>query len=195
MEDSRLSEIRSKVTVPDYFYNIIMPQMGNYYNDYTVDFDLKPVVKCPLHDEDTPSFRYYEDTNTFFCFGCRAGGDIINLHRLFIKKINGSQPTFSESIEFLYKFFVRGNNAKIPIKRSHSKQIEPINSLPEDLARLNNYVSKVERQLLHDNSINQDSKLKIWMAIDSIDLLINKNLINAIDAINYLKNIVDRKGE
>ena len=66
-----LDEVKRRVTIPSYFYNIIIPQRVDYYSDYTVDFDAKPVAKCPLHDEDTPSMRYYEETNTFYCFGCR----------------------------------------------------------------------------------------------------------------------------
>ncbi|MBR5135101.1 MAG: DNA primase, partial [Clostridia bacterium] len=38
---------------------------------------------CPFHNEKTPSFHVYPDTNSFFCFGCQAGGDVIT----FVKKI------------------------------------------------------------------------------------------------------------
>lgn len=34
---------------------------------------------CPLHNEDTPSFVWYVDSNTFHCFGCGAGSDVIDL--------------------------------------------------------------------------------------------------------------------
>lgn len=34
---------------------------------------------CPLHNEDTPSFVVYEETNSFYCFGCGVGGSIIDL--------------------------------------------------------------------------------------------------------------------
>ena len=35
--------------------------------------------KCPLHEERTPSFYVYTGTNTWFCYGCQQGGDVINL--------------------------------------------------------------------------------------------------------------------
>ena len=38
---------------------------------------------CPFHNEKTPSFTVYNDTQSFYCFGCGAGGDAIG----FIKKI------------------------------------------------------------------------------------------------------------
>ncbi|MDE6469495.1 MAG: DNA primase [Eubacterium sp.] len=38
---------------------------------------------CPFHNEKTPSFTVYNDTQSFYCFGCGAGGDAVT----FIKKI------------------------------------------------------------------------------------------------------------
>lgn len=37
------------------------------------------VALCPFHDERTPSFYLYTETNTFICFGCNEKGDVIKL--------------------------------------------------------------------------------------------------------------------
>ena len=41
---------------------------------------------CPLHGEKTPSFTVYADKNSFYCFGCGAGGDaaefLMKLHNI-----------------------------------------------------------------------------------------------------------------
>lgn len=36
---------------------------------------------CPFHSEKTPSFTVYPDTQSFYCFGCGAGGDAITFMR------------------------------------------------------------------------------------------------------------------
>lgn len=39
---------------------------------------------CPFHSEKTPSFYVYPETQSFYCFGCGAGGGAIS----FAKKVN-----------------------------------------------------------------------------------------------------------
>ncbi len=50
---------------------------------------------CPFHGEKTPSFTVYPDNNSFYCFGCGAGGSMIN----FIMKIE--HLSFSDAVRFL----------------------------------------------------------------------------------------------
>lgn len=38
---------------------------------------------CPFHNEKTPSFTVYPETQSFYCFGCGAGGDVVT----FVRKI------------------------------------------------------------------------------------------------------------
>ncbi len=38
---------------------------------------------CPFHNEKTPSFTVYEDTSSFYCFGCGTGGDVITFIKLY----------------------------------------------------------------------------------------------------------------
>jgi DNA primase len=39
---------------------------------------------CPLpdHEDKTPSFTLYPEAQSFFCFGCSRGGDVVDLYRL-----------------------------------------------------------------------------------------------------------------
>ncbi|MCW7072259.1 MAG: phage/plasmid primase, P4 family [Methanophagales archaeon] len=37
---------------------------------------------CPFHDDTKPSFKVYPETQSFYCFGCEAGGDVIKFVQL-----------------------------------------------------------------------------------------------------------------
>lgn len=54
-----------------------------------------PVALCPFHSEKTPSFVIYRDTQSYYCFGCGAGGDAIT----FIKNIE--RLDYTDSVRFL----------------------------------------------------------------------------------------------
>lgn len=53
------------------------------------------VCSCPFHSEKTPSCTIFTDTQSFYCFGCGAGGDVIT----FIMKIENLD--FSEAVKLL----------------------------------------------------------------------------------------------
>ena len=46
---------------------------------------------CPFHNEKTPSFVVYPETQSFYCFGCGAGGDVIT----FVRKISNLGYVFA----------------------------------------------------------------------------------------------------
>ena len=50
---------------------------------------------CPFHNEKTPSFYVYPETQSFYCFGCGVGGDVIT----FIKKIESL--SYPEAVKML----------------------------------------------------------------------------------------------
>lgn len=52
---------------------------------------------CPFHSEKTPSFTVFPNTETFHCFGCGAGGDVIS----FVMRAENLE--YPSAIEFLAK--------------------------------------------------------------------------------------------
>lgn len=52
---------------------------------------------CPFHSEKTPSFTVFTNTETFHCFGCGAGGDVIT----FIMRAENLE--YTAALEFLAK--------------------------------------------------------------------------------------------
>lgn len=51
--------------------------------------------RCPFHSERTPSFHVYPNTQSYYCFGCGAGGDVIT----FIRTIENLD--YIEAVRFL----------------------------------------------------------------------------------------------
>jgi DNA primase len=54
---------------------------------------------CPFHGEKTPSFNVSRDKGTFYCFGCKKGGDVID----FVMEYE--RASFAEAVERLAERF------------------------------------------------------------------------------------------
>ncbi len=52
---------------------------------------------CPFHSEKSPSFTVFSGSNSFYCFGCGAGGDAVN----FVRRAENLD--FEDAVEFLAK--------------------------------------------------------------------------------------------
>jgi len=84
---------------------------------------------CPFHEEKTPSFVVYPDSQTFHCYGgsCNKGGDVIH----FIQEID--KLTFTEAVEMLAD---RAGFTLVPQKKSSSG---PPRSLKKEMFRANEF--------------------------------------------------------
>lgn len=75
------------------YANRIEDVMGNYVSLKRSGSSLKCL--CPFHSERTPSCTVYPETDSFYCFGCGAGGDVVT----FIMKIENLD--YYEAIKLL----------------------------------------------------------------------------------------------
>jgi hypothetical protein len=48
--------------------------------DSLMEFNKADFAPCPFHKETQGSFKYYRKTNSWWCFSCNIGGDIISLY-------------------------------------------------------------------------------------------------------------------
>lgn len=80
-----VNEIKSRVNILDVARERIQltKRGGNY------------VGCCPFHNEKTPSFTIYPKNNSFYCFGCGEGGDVI----AFVRKLDNL--TYPEAVQRL----------------------------------------------------------------------------------------------
>lgn len=79
------------------------------------------VGRCPLpdHPDKTPSFTVYPQTNSFFCFGCLRGGDVIELAR-FARGYEKSQVAMAAA-QLLHEF---GHEIPVRSETWHRRQSE-----------------------------------------------------------------------
>ena len=64
---------------------------------------------CPFHSEKTPSFYVYPDTQSFYCFGCGAGGSAVS----FMQKMDNI--SYTEAVKLL------GERAGMPVPTEDDK--------------------------------------------------------------------------
>lgn len=85
LPDSFLDDLRAG--------NEIVSLMSTYVSTKRTGRDY--VCNCPFHSEKTPSCHIYTETQSFYCFGCGAGGDAITFIRLI------EHLDYMESVRFL----------------------------------------------------------------------------------------------
>ena len=65
--EATISEIRSRIDIVDLVSRyVLLKRAGRNHKGL-----------CPFHDEKTPSFNVSPDRQIYHCFGCQAGGDVV----------------------------------------------------------------------------------------------------------------------
>lgn len=98
---------------------------------------------CPFHSERTPSFTVFPDTQSFFCFGCEAGGDA------FTFVMRSENLEYPEAVEFLAK------RAGIQIPETHEDGDQPRGISRARAYELNRAAARFYRDCLFDPAIGE----------------------------------------
>ena len=179
-------EVEKKVSIPLIFYTFIIPTIPDYYSTYKPNFDVSNVACCPLHDEETPSMRYYEETNSCYCFGCRQGGGPVQLYQAFYNRMNDTEIETEEIVNFLYEYFIRGKDTReLDTLNTEDKSI----NTPVEMIILNKYRIDLERRISFNKETSLEAKEAVWKELDNIDTLLSKNCILAADAKKRLEKL------
>ncbi|MDV6235090.1 DNA primase [Leptospira ellisii] len=88
---------------------------------------------CPFHQEKSPSFNVSAEKQFYYCFGCKASGDIIR----FV--MDYERVDFSRTLEILSEY------SGIPLEEKNSKSAE----LTDFLYKINQKVNEYYQHLLH----------------------------------------------
>ncbi len=102
----------------------IQTLIGGYVSLKRAGSNLKAL--CPFHSEKSPSFTVYPADNSFYCFGCGAGGDQIS----FIMKME--HLDYPDAVQFLAKragiTIVESNDGYTQQNRIDKKRIYQMNT-------------------------------------------------------------------
>jgi len=182
----RIEFIKQNLSIPKYFELMILPDMPDYYDGDYIDFDNRPVVKCPLHSENTASFRYFDDTDSFYCFGCTASGDVISLHRQHMLLNRGISTKFEQVEKELYELAI--NQGERVIKNTLKKEKHPKINNDQDLLRFN---INMNRWLRRVRLMGDDEKrFGIINTINNYRDVVRGQGLLVSDAIKYINKIV-----
>jgi len=122
-------------------------------------------IKCPFEAHmasgATPSFKFYEETNSFYCWGCKVGGSAVD----FVMGMRGC--TFNQAIEYLLDTF--------EIKMESSFIVGVMARLKSRRSNVDNTFTIIQQVLLFNSKRpslqdRQDFAARLyWFIIESFD--------------------------
>lgn len=156
---------------------------------YGFSVDRTGFCSCPFHTERTPSMRVYPADDSFYCFGCGAHGDVIDLvKQLFglsfkdaVEKLAADFGLIQEpsviSIHLAREAFLRRKE-----RERTQKELDVLKSVfraSADWLRVTETATEIAAQFQHDDSDFSDGFAKILRERE-------KARTNADDALNTL---------
>lgn len=96
---------------------------------------VKDKIICPFHGDTDASLQIYKDTNSWFCFGCRKGGDAIKFialtenkeyRKVFLERCSVKEKVVTESTDVKELTF---NIAKKLMEANYFKTLEDTNEI------------------------------------------------------------------
>ena len=200
-------KILTSVSIEDYLNNTVLPDMPWYFDESKIDFDFKPTTRCPLHNEDTASFRnYFNDENgikytSFYCFGCGKGGTVINLHMYYVENKTGHKISYAEAIQNLKEMFGdklgQSGNAKIAEGLNKTAKMvpkgasAPIEQNKADLYEFDSLYAKVDK-ILQVEEMSLEDKKQMYRALDDSIRLVRDNRVKASEGTKYLEDMCEK---
>lgn len=170
LPDSFLQDLKLKTDINDIISSYVsLKKRGRTY-----------VGLCPFHNEKTPSFTVYPDTQSFYCFGCGAGGDAVG----FIKRI--------ENLDYIdaVKSLAERAGMQMPDDRNYD----------DSMAKLKRRVLEINREtakFYHSYLISEKGKIALNYFLNrglSLKTIKHFGLGYAPDAFYELVNYLKKRG-
>ena len=136
--------------------NDIESVIGSYVSLKRAGSNMKGL--CPFHSEKTPSFTVYPADNSFYCFGCGVGGDVVT----FIKNIE--HLDYPDAVEFLAK------RAGITVVSDNDKYFKRQGIDKSRLLKMNVEAARFFHSQLFQNTPNSRSALAYFTEQRGLDV-------------------------
>lgn len=161
--------------------------IDQYYNEHIVPLERKfrpmigqkPTGICPFHEDTDPSLSYWKEKKIYYCFGCRATGDVIKMHQEVQKIYHKTRITRKEAMESLAQMY-----------RIELAKDELGNIIEENIFEKGKQSLKVVNNKKGKYTINQyieDNKRLIEN--DHIRINVKKTTYKEIDLMYYTDNV------
>ena len=146
--------------------NVQLNRKGRIYNGL-----------CPFHNEKSPSFTVYPETQSFYCFGCGVGGTVLT----YVSKYN--------NLEFLEAVKSLASRANMPLPDEDDK----VGELRNKILQINKETAR-----FYYNNLNTEKGVvarKYWRNRGLEDSTITKyGLGYSLDSFGELTNHLTKKG-
>lgn len=109
MNNDVVRQIKEKVSIRDF-----IESTGAH-------IDRKGFCCCPFHGEKTASLKIYDKTNSWYCFGCNRGGDVITFAKGYYK------VSFQETVKILMDQYGIERGKERDLKSTVYKVVDQIN--------------------------------------------------------------------
>lgn len=109
MNNDVVRQIKEKVLIRDF-----VESTGTHINR-------KGFCCCPFHGEKTASLKIYDKTNSWYCFGCNRGGDVITFAKGYYK------VSFQETVKILMDQYGIERGKERDLKSTVYKVVDQIN--------------------------------------------------------------------
>lgn len=160
----------------------------DYYKEYidnNIDLRLRTLTSCPLHDEKTASFKYYSESNTFYCFGCEKGGSVTELHYHLVRRDDDTFTKPKAVIELSKAFHIEIPNlfeksCKLAKRVKVGEYKQGLNIEPKKPIKW--LISEIEKELKILKNKNKERYIKMCNELDNV-LLLNEDLDNKLNEI------------
>ena len=138
---------------------------------------------CPFHNEKTPSFTVYPETQSYYCFGCGASGDVIDFAALLYGL--GKREAAVRLAEDFGVSYEKSGNAS-PDRKRHNRSQPRQKSAEQRFQETERYCFRVLCDYLH--------LLERWMvqyAPKTPEDALDDRFVEACQMLDYVEYLAD----